>query len=221
LKPKNWEAAWSERGSHEQWSAPDTVVLALLETLRGEGAEKVLDLGFGLGRHVILFAREGFETYGIEPTRSGFTYCGNWLRGEGLRADIRIGEMTELPYGDGFFDFVLSWNVIYHGTLRQLRTALEEIRRVTWRGGLVYITLNSTRNKHSDQGREIEPGTFMNPEKSDGDLPHHYSDREEAESLFEEWDVLRMEEREESLAGWLDPGSFHWMILARKPRARR
>lgn len=216
MKSKTWEAAWRERDSHELWSVPDVEVLALLETLRGEGVERVLDLGFGLGRHIILFAREGFETYGIEPTRSGFAYCNKWLKGEGLRADIRIGEMTELPYGDGFFDFVLSWNVIYHGTLRQLRRALEEIRRVTRRGGLVYLTLNSTRNKHYGQGSEIEPGTFLNPMKADGDLPHHYSDEEEAEALFEDWDVLRMEEREESFAGALDPGSYHWMILARK-----
>jgi hypothetical protein len=36
-------------------------------------------------------------------------------------------------------------------------------------------------------------------------------------ALFEEWDVLGLEEREESLASLLDPGSYHWMILARKP----
>ena len=217
MKPKTWEAAWQERHSHELWSVPDSKVVALLETLRGEGAETVLDLGFGLGRHVILFAGEGFDTYGIEPTRSGFAYCEEWLEAEGLRADIRIGDMTELPYGDGFFDFVLSWNVIYHGTLRQLRRALKEIRRVTRPGGLVYITLNSTRNKHCGHGSEIEPGTFLDPMKADGDLPHHYSDRGEVTTLFEEWDILSLEEREESLAGLLDPGSYHWMILARKP----
>jgi tellurite methyltransferase len=116
VKPKTWEAAWQERHSHELWSVPDPKVVALLETLRGESAETVLDLGFGLGRHVILFAGEGFDTYGIEPTRSWFAYCEEWLEAEGLRADIRIGEMTELPYENGFFDFVLSWNVIYHGT---------------------------------------------------------------------------------------------------------
>ncbi len=216
MRSRTWEAAWRERSSHGLWSVPDAEVEALLETLRGEGTRRVLDLGFGLGRHVILFAREGFETYGIEPTRSGFDYCEDWLEAEGLHADIRIGEMTELPYGEGFFDFVLSWNVIYHGTLHQLRRALGEIRRVTRRGGLVYLTLNSTRNKHYGQGTEVEPNTFLNPMKADGDLPHHYSDEEEVRALFEGWDVLRMEEQEESVAGLLDPGSYHWMILARK-----
>ncbi len=219
MKSKTWEAAWRERHSHELWSVPDTEVAALLETLRGEGVEKVLDLGFGLGRHVILFAREGFDTHGIEPTSSGFAYCEEWLEAEGLHADIRTGEMTELPYGDGFFDFVLSWNVIYHGTLSRLRKALEEIRRVARKGGLVYLTMNSTRNKHYGQGTEIEPDTFLNPMKMDGDLPHHYSDEGEVKALLEDWEVVRIEEREESLAGIIDPGSYHWMILARKPCA--
>lgn len=219
MKSKTWEAAWRERHSHELWSVPDIEVVALLKTLRGEGVERVLDLGFGLGRHVILFAREGFDTHGIEPTSSGFAYCEEWLKAEGLHADIRTGEMTELPYGDGFFDFVLSWNVIYHGTLSRLRKALEEIRKVARKGGLVYLTMNSTRNKHYGQGTEIEPDTFLNPMKMDGDLPHHYSDEGEVKALLEDWEVVRIEEREESLAGIIDPGSYHWMILARKPCA--
>ena len=216
MRSKTLEAAWREKRSQELWSVPDAEVVALLETLRGEGVRRVLDLGFGLGRHVILLAREGFDTYGIEPTRSGFAYCEGWLEAEGLQADIRIGDMTELPYGDGFFDFVLSWNVIYHGTLPRLRRALGEIRRVTRRSGLVYLTLNSTRNKHYGQGNEIEPNTFLNPTKADGDLPHHYSDEDEVTALFEDWDIVYMREKEESLAGLLDPGSYHWMILARK-----
>ncbi len=219
MKSKTWEAEWRDRRSHDLWSVPDAEVVALLETLRSEGVERVLDLGFGLGRHVILLAREGYDTYGIEPTRSGFAYCREWLKAEGLRADIQIGEMTGLAYEDGFFDFVLSWNVIYHGTLHQLERALGEIRRVTLRGGLVYFTLNSTRNKHYGQGTEVEPDTFLNPMKADGDLPHHYSDEEEVLALLEDWDILSLKEQEESLAGMLDPGSYHWMILARNPYA--
>ena len=212
----SWEAAWREKESHQLWSVPDEEVAALLGTLRAEGLERVLDLGFGLGRHVIFFARRGFETHGIEPTESGFAYCEGWLRREGLEASIRIGEMTELPYEDGFFDFVLSWNVVYHGTLLQLKRALSEIRRVTRPGGLAYLTLNSRRNKHYGRGAEIEPDTFLDPLKADGDLPHHYSDEEEVKALLEDWDVVYVREQEESLAGLVDPGSYHWMILARR-----
>ena len=219
MKSRTWEAAWRERHSRELWSVPDTEVVALLKTLRSEDVERVLDLGFGLGRHVILFAREGFDTYGIEPTQSGFAHCKEWLEAEGLHAHIRIGEMTELPYEDDFFDFVLSWNVIYHGTFLQLKRALEEIHRVTRRDGLVYLTLNSTRNKHYGHGTEIEPNTFLNPMKADGDLPHHYSDEKEVTALFEDWDVVHMKEQEESFAGMLDLDSYHWMILARKSRS--
>jgi len=216
LDSKTWETAWREKESHELWSIPDTEVEALIETLTREGMRRVLDLGFGIGRHVIIFARKGFETYGIEPTRSGVSHCEKWLEAEGLHADIRMGKMTELPYENSFFDFVLSWNVIYHGTMNQLKKALEEIHRVTRRGGMIYITLNSTRNKHYGQGTEIELNTYLNPMKMDGDLPHHYSDEGEVTALFEEWDVMQMEEQEESLAGVTDPDSYHWMIIARK-----
>ena len=216
MDSKTWETAWKEKESHSWWSVPDIEVEALIESLMKKGMKRVLDLGFGIGRHVILFSRKGFETYGIEPTHTGFSYCKEWLETEGLKANIRIGEMTELPYEDGFFDFVLSWNVVYHGTIDDLIRAMAEIYRVTAQGGMAYITLNSTKNKYYGQGTEIETNTFLNPMKTDGDLPHHYSDKNEVLALFEKWEIIQLKEQEEVFAGVTDPNSYHWMILISK-----
>ncbi len=59
--------------------------------MKSENVKKVLDIGFGLGRHLVFFAKEGFDTYGIEITQSGFDHCKEWLEVEGLDADICIG----------------------------------------------------------------------------------------------------------------------------------
>ena len=216
MKSGYWEAAWREKHTQQLWLTPEPEIVVLLETLRRENVKRILDLGFGLGRHVLLFSREGFETFGIEPMQSGLDYCQTWLKVEALTADIRLGEMTALPYENEFFDFVISWNVIYHGSIQQLRKAFTEIHRVTRPRGLAYITLNSIRNNHYGQGTEIEPNTFLNPEKPDGDLLHHYSDEQEVKSLFERWEILRMKEAEQSLRGKTYRDSYHWTIFARK-----
>ena len=38
--------------------------------------------------------------------------------------------MTELPFKDGSFEHVLSWNVIYHGDEVVLRKTIAEIRAI-------------------------------------------------------------------------------------------
>ncbi len=213
---RDFNTLWEEEDSQSPWRVPDDQARDLVPRLRHEGLSTVLDLGFGLGRHVVLFAREGFETFGLEPTDSGFQHCTEWLKSEELNADIRQGNMLKLPFGDGQFDFVVSFNVIYHGTLSEMQTALREMHRVLRPKGLVFLTLNSTLNEWCGKGHEIERNTFINPDKGDGDHKHHYSDRHEVDQLLAGFEVETLQETEQTYAEKTYSGSWHWNILARK-----
>ena len=214
---RDFESLWQKSDSLSSWSVADNDVRGLIPRLRKEKRSRVLDLGFGLGRHVVLFAGEGFATSGIEPSASGFRHCARWLQSKGLEADIRQADMLQLPFGDEEFDFVLCYNVIYHARLGDMESALAEIRRVLRKTGLLFFTLNSTRNEWCGKGTELEHNTFLNFEKGDGDHEHHYSDGEEVQRLLGGWRVERLREAEQNLAGKVYPGSWHWTILARKP----
>jgi hypothetical protein len=97
-----------------------------------------------------------------------------------------------------------------------MKKALEEIHRVLRQDGLAYITLYSVRNRNYRLGTEIEPNTFLNPEKHDGDLPHHYSDEQEVRSLFHNWEIISLTDCEQTLAGKIYKDTYHWMIIASK-----
>jgi SAM-dependent methyltransferase len=216
MEKKNWDNLWRDKESLLLWSKPDKDVAGLIPKLKHENVTKVLDLGFGLGRHLVLLAREGFDAYGIEASESGVNHCRKWLETEGLLATISQGDMSTIPYPDGFFDFVLSWNVIYHATFLTMKKTLKEIVRVTCDRGFLYLTLNSTRNNHYGKGFEVEPNTFNNPAKADGEHPHHYSDEKEVRELMKDWRIVSIKEEEETLSDKHFPGSWHWMIFARK-----
>lgn len=216
MASRNWNDLWQDDDSLLYWSKPDNDVKELILRLRCENVTKVLDLGFGLGRHVVLMAKEGFDTHGIEGSKSGLDHCRKWLVAEGLRASIGQGDMAVISYVDGFFDFVLSWNVIYHASFEKMKATLREIHHVTHNNGFLYLTLNSTRNNHYGKGTEVELGTFRNPEKADGEHLHHYSDEEEARRLLKDWQIISIKEEEEILSGKHFPDSWHWMIFARK-----
>jgi ubiquinone/menaquinone biosynthesis C-methylase UbiE len=66
-----------------------------------------------------------------------------------------------LPFPDAGFDFVLSWNVIHHGTLGDLGRRLGEIWRVLRPAGLLQATVLSTRDANYGIGRAIAPDTFV------------------------------------------------------------
>ena len=216
MKAGTWDDLWRDDKSRKHWIEPEESFLALIPTLKGEHVSRTLDLGCGVGRHVIVLAAEGFETYAIDASMAAVEYCQAWLNAEELRATVQHGNMRSLPYPVGFFDFVLSWNVIYHTTRQGMKAILAEIERVLRVSGLLYLTLNSTRNIHCGSGREVEPSTFTNANQADGQHRHHYSDEADVRELLSRFHIELIGEAEQGPPDRVIAGSWHWTILERK-----
>jgi len=119
--------------------------------------------------------------------------------------------MTELPYPDATFDFVLAWNVIYHGDRDVVSRAIAEIRRVLRPGGLYQGTMLSKRDTLFGQGTEVASDTFVLDDVSDKAHPHFYCNAAELVALFAGFELWSLEDWEHRR-----PGSYHWHLLAER-----
>ena len=218
MKAKAWDSLWRDKEMRLILSKPAEDVVSLIPKLKREKVYQVLDLGCGIGRHVVLMAKQGFEVYALDSSEYAVEYCRNWARAEGVEATIEHGYMEKLIYSNSFFDFALAWNVIYHTTRKGIVVTLEEVQRVLKKDRLFYLTFNSTRNKNCGQGIQVENGTFDNPEKADGHHLHHYSDERDVRDLLSNWHIERLIEAEENGDGGPYPDSWHWKILARNSK---
>jgi hypothetical protein len=101
-------------------------------------------------------------------------------------------------------DYVLSWNVIFHGTMDDVGRRLGEIWRVLKPGGLFQGTMLSKRDVQFGRGRAIAPGTFIrgNDPKAH---PHFYCDLAGLAVLFAGFELLSLTQEEQRR-----PGSWHW-----------
>jgi SAM-dependent methyltransferase len=137
------------------WSVVAVVVLnAMLnrpmqlptERFLTSGAGRVLDVGAGSGRAAIgvLLARSQATAVGVD------IYSGYWgidentperfmknarIAGVAERAGARVGDMRELPFGDGEFDAVVSSYAIDHIRRAERPKAIAEVARVLKPGG--------------------------------------------------------------------------------------
>jgi SAM-dependent methyltransferase len=137
------------------WSAGAVVVLnAMLngpmslptERFLTSGSGRVLDVGAGSGRAAIgvLLARPRTTATGVD------IYSGYWgidentperfmtnarIAGVEGRAAARVGDMRELPFGDGEFDAVVSSYAIDHLRRAERPKAIGEVARVLKPGG--------------------------------------------------------------------------------------
>lgn len=215
-----WDSYWAAAKGDERWLRADPHVVGLAPRLWGEGVRRALDYGCGAGRHTVHLAGEGFQTYACDPSPQAVASCRRWLRTQGLRARVKTAPANRVPYPNGFFHWVIAFNVVYHNTLADMEALARDLGRVTRRGGYLFLTLQSTRNRKYGLGQEMEPGTFINPQDTlehERGIPHHYSDRDEVAHMVRRWEVVEAQELADSYTSPGSRGSYHWYLLLRQP----
>ncbi len=101
-----------------------------------DGYERVLDLGTGEGQLARLFASQGAEVVGVDPTRAQVIEAD--ARGGG--ANYGLAGAHDLPFADGSFDAVVACLVFEH--IDPLESAIAEVARVLRPGGRFAFFLN-------------------------------------------------------------------------------
>ena len=91
---------------------PAEEVVKILPLLQAHKARKILDLGFGAGRHIMYFAKLGFDMYGVDISEKGREITNMWLTQESLKAKLIISDMTIIPYADNFLMSVYAEDTI-------------------------------------------------------------------------------------------------------------
>lgn len=205
-----WDEQWATPEGRSDWLAPHPAVAAAVPLLKSHGVRHVLDLGCGVGRHALLFAEHGFAVEAIDGAAAGLDFARRAAAARGLQVSLRQADADALPFADASFDYVLSWNVIFHGTLGDVGRRLAEIWRVLKPGGLYQGTMLSKRDVQFGQGPPVAPDTYIR-----GGGPkahaHYYCDLTGLAALYGGFELLSLTQEEQRR-----PGSWHWHILAQR-----
>ena len=206
-----WNEAWNTAEGRADWMTPEPFVVDAVERLHKAGVERILDLGFGVGRHAILLAQAGFTVEGIDASSNGRDFAQQWAAREGLSLKLSVGDMSKLPYADGELDAILTWNVIYHGTMDVVQQTIDELARCLKPNGQLVCSLISSRHHMFGQGDEIEPRTFVIPGGGEKEHPHHYFNQADIDRCFGAFELLQLEDVQQKTNT-----DYHWHLYARR-----
>jgi ubiquinone/menaquinone biosynthesis C-methylase UbiE len=109
-----------------------------VEALGPRPGRRVLDAGCGRGEVLLACARRGAEVAGVDYSEDAVEITRETLR-KFPQADIRLGDVTALPWPDGTFDRILFSDVIEHLDAPQTVPALRELRRVLRPDGFLLV----------------------------------------------------------------------------------
>jgi len=188
---KQWNEVFKKHGKF--FYEPQEDIVKIVDVLKKNGVKKILDLGCGSGRHLVYFAKNGFDTYGIDIAREGINLTKQWLKDEGLKSDLTVGNIyKKLPYKNNYFDAVISTQALHHEVIEKIREAIKEIERVLIPSGFVFLTFRKRKfrkfypnhtivEKYGQQVsnyKMIAPRTYMPVEGEEKGLPHYLFNRE-------------------------------------------
>src|SRR5690349_12909094 len=128
-----WGPLWGARP--EDWALSEDQQLptyeAALERVGLDRGQRVLDIGCGVGSFLRLVSKRGADPVGLDASEELVALARRRLP----EADIRLGEMERLPFGDDEFDLVTGFNAFFFAT--DIVAALREAGRVARPGAPV------------------------------------------------------------------------------------
>jgi ubiquinone/menaquinone biosynthesis C-methylase UbiE len=191
---------------------PVRLVVDELHTFRHHYVKNVLDLSCGAGRNCLFLAKEGFDLVSLDISGSALRITNARLRKERL-TNVRLacGTMTNLPFGGGCFDAVISISVIHHAVKKDIQKIISEVYRILKKKGIFFTNVASIEDPRRGEGEEVEENTFRIleafEEKRFEEL-HHFSTRHEISEMFACFNKLEVELLKEK--------PHYWKIMATK-----
>ncbi len=178
LTKKAWNKTFKQHGKF--FIKPQEDIPKLAREWKKKKVKRILDLGCGSGRHVVYFAKKGFEVYGIDIAEEGIKIAKKWLKEKELKAKLRVGDIyKKLPYKSNFFDAIICIRTLNHGKIEWIRKTIKEIWRVLRPSGYLFVTVHKHMGKkHIPKDKLygikwIAPRTYIILGGPDKGIPHY------------------------------------------------
>ncbi|MBN2400140.1 MAG: methyltransferase domain-containing protein [Candidatus Aminicenantes bacterium] len=159
----NWEKDIYAQGLQlNRWPFSDVVSVVMRAAVGKNHKEiSVLEVGCGTGNNIWFLAEEGFNSYGIDISSSAIAHGKRHLAMRGVQAELRVGDISSLPWGDGSFNFVLDRGALTQIDYAHIETVLSEVLRVLKPGGKMFcFTLLGMENPDRLLGSEVSKNTY-------------------------------------------------------------
>lgn len=132
---------------------------------------KVLELGCGAGNNLWFIAEQGFDTYGIDGSKSACIIAKKVCDSKNLKVHIEQSYFDKLPFENESIDIIVDRESTYCGKFKDIKKWWREVDRVLKKGGIVISFKFSDDNpdlleikKGVLKAEMIEPNTYQNIE---------------------------------------------------------
>jgi len=218
MEISSWDSFWAGKQETDFWENPAPEIVTFIENHPPRDFPRVLDLGAGLGRHALALARENYQVTAVDSSQVALLHLQERARRLNLEIKTVGGDYRQPLFSEGSFDLIIAYNVLYHGTRQEMVRAIHLCREYLLPGGLLFLTCPTRDDGKYGNGEELAPHTYQGQDLFHPGDTHYFSDNEDLNSFFEDWNILSRNRKEHY---WKKDGlilfSSYWQVIARRP----
>lgn len=154
---------------------------------------KVLEIGSGTGNNLNFFSKLGFETYGVDGSKTACDKARQFLDSQASFANIDECDFASLPYEDNFFDLVVDRAAMYANNFSTITRTVSEVERVLKNNGKFISITFSEKHMYANlkYAKKYENNTYY--EYTDGPFQDtglvHFFSVNEIQKLFSNFKI--------------------------------
>ncbi|MGB2956410.1 MAG: class I SAM-dependent methyltransferase [Anaerolineales bacterium] len=178
--------------------------------------KKILDCGAGGPVPPLeLFQQQGLEIWGIDTSKEQLEKAHQFCDKQGIELDLREGDMRQIPFEDGFFDYVYEHYSMCHLSKVNTAQAVSEMHRVLKIGGFCFLGFKSNETwPRSLFGEEEGPGEYWGEEGGKKRTLHSLFTDQETDELETDWEIVQKRKEVQYLQETAEETSLsEWMEL--------
>jgi len=138
-----WESDYLNRDMERFY---DLAFGEIIQRLQPKPTDTLLDAGCGFGYHTVRLARSKAHITAVDFSDIALAAARKKIAEAGIdkQVTLQVADLTQLPFENASFDFVISWGVIMH--IPEMEKALSELARVLKPGGTLVLCENNMRS---------------------------------------------------------------------------
>jgi len=210
----DWNTHYKKEKSVLSYPDENLVRLVMKELQLYESISKLyaIDIGCGSGRHIAFMQNTGLKhIYGTDNSLNALKICRD------LNPDQLINcDNQDIPLRDEIFDISIAWGSLHYSTKPEIIPMINEIKRITKTGGVIFATLRNDKDTYLKTGKHLENNTWQTGLGDlTGTIVSFYCE-DELKKLFSGFSEVKYGWMERTIIGDTSKLISHWVISARK-----
>ena len=210
---KDWNSHYSK--SKSDLSYPDENLVRLLAVkfpdIENREKLKVLDIGCGSGRHLMLLKNYGFKNfYGTDYSLNALSLSNEYFSSSLINCDNK-----NLPFADNSFDIAIAWGSLHYSDKKDFEIMLGETRRVLKKEGNLFATLRNERDSYLKTGTHLGEGTWRTGLDDLSGTTVSFFREDELKKYFSTFRECSYGWMERTIIGDTSKVISHWVISAK------